>query len=315
MTTSYMKTYDDLLSRWDSCRGGQILVDHQHPIKNMFLNINEKGNRELLIPVKKPIKKFQSTEAIGITNYKAPGTYYFAIELLSENLVKEYACLCFELIQSSRTCATQAEATDTLFKTFQKWYSLMADARFDILPVHEIRGLMGEIKYMIDELHAGQPEQALINAWTTHKDASRDFLFDESWAEIKTIQTTSDYIKISSVEQLDHDSDGSLIVFRLDQVHKESEKTYTLNSIVQELRSMLSMPAGAILSRKLLAKGYTFNEHYEEFLFAFNGKSEYCVNSSFPRITRAMLSPAIKSAEYELFLSSIEEWRRIDGES
>ena len=91
-----MKTYDDLLSRWDSCRGGQILVDHQHPIKNMFLNINEKGNRELLIPVKKPIKKFQSTEAIGITNYKAPGSYYFAIELLSENLVKEYACLCFE---------------------------------------------------------------------------------------------------------------------------------------------------------------------------------------------------------------------------
>ena len=310
-----MKTYDELISRWDACRGGQLLVDHQHPIKNMFLNINEKGNRELLVPVKKPIKKFQSTEAIGISNYKAGNTYYFAIELLSENLIKEYACLCFELIQSSRECATQEEAVSVLFDTFRKWYSLMADVHLGILPLHEIRGLMGEVKYMIDELLSGRHEQELINAWTTHKDASRDFVFDETWNEVKTIQSTSDYVSISSVEQLDHDMDGFLIVYRLDQVRKESEKTYTLNSIIQELQSKLSMSAEAVLNRKLLAKGYTYNEHYDEFLFIFNGKDRYLVDSSFPRISRLDLAPAIKSAEYELYLSGIEEWRLTNGES
>lgn len=310
-----MKTYDELISRWDACRGGQLLVDHQHPIKNMFLNINEKGNRELLVPVKKPIKKFQSTEAIGISNYKAGNTYYFAIELLSENLIKEYACLCFELIQSSRECATQEEAVSVLFDTFRKWYSLMADVHLGILPLHEIRGLMGEVKYMIDELLSGRHEQELINAWTTHKDASRDFVFDETWSEVKTIQSTSDYVSISSVEQLDHDMDGFLIVYRLDQVRKESEKTYTLNSIIQELQSKLSMSAEAVLNRKLLAKGYTYNEHYDKFLFIFNGKDRYLVDSSFPRISRLDLAPAIKSAEYELYLSGIEEWRLTNGES
>lgn len=310
-----MKTYDELISRWDACRGGQLLVDHQHPIKNLFLNINEKGNRELLVPVKKPIKKFQSTEAIGISNYKAGDAFYFAIELLSENLIKEYACLCFELIQSSRECATQEEAVSVLFDTFRKWYSLMADVHLGILPLHEIRGLMGEVKYMIDELSSGRHEQELINAWTTHKDASRDFVFDETWNEIKTIQSTSDYVSISSVEQLDHDMDGFLTVYRLDQVRKESEKTYTLNSIIQELQSKLSMSAEAVLNRKLLAKGYTYNEHYEEYLFVFNGKVRYLVDSNFPRISKSDLAPAIKTAKYELYLSGIEEWRQTDGES
>lgn len=310
-----MKTYDELISRWDACRGGQLLVDHQHPIKNMFLNINEKGNRELLIPVKKPIKKFQSTEAIGITNYKGGNSYYFAIELLSENLIKEYACLCFELIQSSKECETQEEAVIIMFDTFRKWYSLMADVHLGILPLHEIRGLMGEVKYMIDELSSGRHEQELINAWTTHKDASRDFVYDETWNEIKTVQSSADYVSISSVEQLDHDMDGLLTVYRLDQVRKESEKTYTLNSIIQELQSKLSMSAEAVLNRKLLAKGYTYNEHYEEYLFAFNGKDRYLVDSSFPRISKSDLAPAIKTAKYELYLSGIEEWRQTDGES
>lgn len=310
-----MKTYDELISRWDACRGGQLLVDHQHPIKNMFLNINEKGNRELLIPVNKPIKKFQSTEAIGITNYKGGDSFYFAIELLSENLIKEYACLCFELIQSSRECTTQEEAVNVLFDTFRKWYSLMADVHLGILPLHEIRGLMGEVKYMIDELSSGRHEQELINAWTTHKDASRDFVYDETWNEIKTVQSSADYVSISSVEQLDHDMDGFLTVYRLDQVRKESEKTYTLNSIIHELQSKLSMSAEAVLNRKLLAKGYTYNEHYEEYLFAFNGKDRYLVDSSFPRISKSDLAPAIKSAKYELYLSGIEEWRQTDGES
>ncbi len=310
-----MKTYDELISRWDACHGGQLLVDHQHPIMNMYLNINEKGNRELLIPVKKPIKKFQSTEAIGISNYKSKDSYYFAIELLSGNLIKEYACLCFELIQSSRECATQEEAVDVLFSTFRKWYSLMADVHLGILPLSEIRGLIGEIKYMIDEMSSGRHEQELINAWTTHKDASRDFVFDETWSEVKTIQSSSDYVGISSVEQLDHDINGFLTVYRLDQVHKESEKTYTLNSIIRELQSKLSMSSEAVLNRKLLAKGYTFNAHYEEFQFVFNGKYRYLVDSSFPRISKSDLAPAIKSAKYELYLSGIEEWRQIDGES
>ena len=306
---SYMQTYDELIKRWDTCRGGQILVDHENPIKNMYLNINERGNRELLIPVSRPVKKFQSTEAIGVSNYKNQDTYFFAIELLTDALVKEYACLCFELIQSSKHCLTQTEAIKMLFATFQKWYSLMADVHLNILPVREIRGLMGEIKFMIEEISSGRDEKELIDAWTVHKDASRDFIFDDTWHEIKTIQSSAECITISSIEQLDHDVDGSLIVYQLDQTSKAGDHTCTLNSIVAELRELLSMSAEAELNKKLLSKGYTYNEQYERHHFTFWKKSQYRVNDSFPRISRNMLPNAINAAKYDLLLNEIEGWK------
>lgn len=303
-----MKTYKDLISRWDACNGGQLLVDHQHPIKNMYLNVNEKGNRELLIPVSKPITQFHTTEAIGISNYKNHNTYFFAIELLSDSLINEYASLCFDIINSSRECTTTKEALDTLFVAFRKWYYLMADVRLDILPMHQLRGLMGELKHILDEITAGKSDLEVINAWTTHKDAARDFIFDDTWNEIKTIQSSSDYITISSIEQLDHDMDGYITVYKLDKASPDNASAYTLNSIVNKLKSVISVSAEPILSRKLLAKGYAYNDTYDNFSFIFNGKCRYIVNESFPRISRGALPVAIKSAQYEIILSRMNEW-------
>lgn len=303
-----MKTYKDLISRWDTCNGGQLLVDHQHPIKNMYLNINEKGNRELLIPVSNPVTQFHTTEAIGISNYKNRNTYFFSIELLVDSLINEYASLCFDIINSSRECATQQDALDTLFIAFRKWYYLMADVHLDTLPLHQLRGLMGEVKFILDSVTSGQSDLDVINAWTTHKDAARDFIFDDTWNEIKTIQSSSDYITISSIEQLDHDMDGYITVYKLDKASHDTTSAYTLNSLINELKDVVSVSAEPMLNRKLLAKGYVYNEKYDEFLFVFNGRSQYIVNESFPRISRDGLSAAIKSAQYEIILSRINEW-------
>ena len=309
-----MTTYDDLIRRWDACNGGQLLVDAQHPIAEMYLNVNAHGNRELLIPVKKPVTTFESTEAIGVSNYKAQAQWFFAIELLTESLIKEYACLCFELIQSSKQCRSTSAALEVLFDTFRKWYDLMANVHRDILPLNEIRGIMGEIEFMIDEIDDGKNEAEVVHAWTVHKDASRDFIYDDVWDEVKTVKSTSDYVTISSIEQLDHNMDGHLIVYCLDQANADEKGVWTLNSIIQELCQRLSMAAEAELSRKLLTKGYVYNVQYDQYSFVFKKRNSFFVNSDFPRISRAMLSPAIKAARYEIFLTEIEEWREADGE-
>ena len=309
-----MKTYNDLIQRWDMCKGGQLLVDKDHPINNMYLNVNEKGNRELLIPVLKPITKFPSTEAIGLNNYQTPNGCFFVIELLTENLINEFASLCFDLLQTSRMCSSKEDAVDTLFDTFRKWYFLMAQVQFDILSVSEIRGLMGELKYIIDELNAGKPEHEIVEAWTIHKDASRDFIFDDTWAEIKTIKSTSDYITISSLEQLDHNMNGKLVVYKLDQSDIKTDNMCTLNSMVDELRNVISVQSKAVLNRKLLAKGYVYSEEYENYIYEFKKRTVYFVDETFPRLSRSSVNMAIKSAKYDILLNMIEEWRVMDGE-
>ena len=303
-----MKTCDELANRWNDCQGGQILVDHTHPLK-MYLNVNDENNKELLVPVSSPVSSFHPTEAIGVKNYKYGGSYLFAIELKSEKLTKEFVCLCFDLIESSRNKMTESEARETFFETFKKWYSLWTALRGNILSIKEIRGLMGELKYMLDEISSGVSETRLIDAWTTHKDASRDFIFDNTWDEVKTIMTSGDYVTISSLEQLEHDSEGRLIVYRLDKVDSEADDTCTLNEIVEELKGKLGIQAEADLCRKLLIKGYTYDDAYDAYFFRFTKKDIYKVNDTFPRIGRDSVPSAVSAARYDLLLAQIEDWR------
>ena len=72
-----MKTCEELANRWNACQGGQILVDHSHPLK-LYLNVNEENNKELLVPVSSPVTSFHPTEAIGVKNYMNGSAYFFA---------------------------------------------------------------------------------------------------------------------------------------------------------------------------------------------------------------------------------------------
>lgn len=301
-----MNTYDDLEIRWGLCNGGQILVDSKHPLK-MYLNINEVEHRELLIPVKKPIKKFQSTEAIDVKNYKSADNLFFAIELLDDSLVREYVCLCSDLIESSRKATTEETALDILILTFKKWYAIMNRVCTDILPENELCGLMGEIKFVIDAICAGMNPEEVINAWTIHKDADRDFIFDDNWFEIKTVKSSSDYISISSLEQLYHDCNGYLVIYRLDKC--DSENAITINSLVEQLRGMLDSDVETVANRVLLSKGYVNKDVYNKYTYIFSNEQKYLVNDSFPKITREDVPDAIMAAKYDIYIRSIEPWR------
>ena len=307
-----MKTYDELKQQWNSCHGqGQVLVDATHPLR-MYLNINEDGNKEILVPVKRQEKRFKSTAAIGFRNYENKDSKYLAIELLQPVLESEYVCLCYDLIESSRPCFSQGESLKALFEALKKWYYLLADPQREILPEREIRGLLGELQYMLDEIVAGKDEMDVIGAWKIHKDASRDFVFDAEWAEVKTIESTKDYITISSIDQLDHDMPGSLIVFKLDKTEITDPLGISLNTMVEKLKNEVSFSAETELNQKLLSRGYSYNEQYDHLVFLFRGANRYNVDNDFPCITRDMLSPAIIRADYDIRLNMIERWI-VDG--
>lgn len=307
-----MKTYDELSQQWNNCHGkGQILVDSSHPLR-MFLNINDKGNKELLVPTPRDEKRFKSTAAIGITNYKNQESRYLAIELIQSSLETEYICLCYDLIESSRNYNSSKESLKALFESFKKWYFLLSDPRREILPDREIRGLLGELQYIIDELNSGANEDIIIGAWRIHKDASRDFVFDSTWSEIKTIEPTKEYITISSLEQLDHDADGKLIIYRLESVEETNPLGVSLNQKVTEIRDRIGFQAETVFNQKLLSKGYSYHEQYDVLLYSFAGKSVYHVDETFPCILKDNLSPAIIRANYDIRISQIERWH-IDG--
>ena len=304
-----MKTYDELLQQWQHCRGeGQILVDSKHPLR-MYLNVSLDGNKELLIPVKRREERFKSTAAIGIKNYASPQGNFFAIELLQPSVESEFLCLCFDLIESSRNYSSTDAALHALFDAFKKWYYLLADPKRNILPESEIRGLLGEIKYIIDEINKGIDENIVINAWTIVKDASRDFIFDNTWSEVKTIENSKDYVSISSIEQLDHDIEGTLVVYKLERTNQIDKDSVSLNDLIKKLKNQIGFQAETSLTQKLRAKGYIENELYDEYSYLIREKLVYKITGDFPRLLRKLISPAIISAKYDIRINLLEGWR------
>lgn len=304
-----MKTYKELVTQWSKCQGsGQVLVDHNHPLR-MYLNINTNGNKELLIPIESPEKRFKSTLVIGINNYHNDNKFFWAIELLNSEYEEEYISLCFDLIESSRTCADEQKSRIQLFEVFKKWLRLFEEPPKDILPEKEIKGLIGELSYICEEIDLGRDCSEIIQAWTVHKDSSRDFIFDDTWAEIKTIESTKDYITISSIEQLDNDVEGTIEVYKLIREKETESGAFSLNDLVDKVKTLLDIKNETVLNYKLLSKGYSYNEKYKDYCYSIVSKETFDVKEDFPRLRRIDLPEAISSAKYDIKLAQIERWR------
>lgn len=299
---------EKLEARWNDCRDGQILVDSTHPLK-LLLSLSADGNKQLFIPVNKVVKGIVSSSAIKVFNVRSEEQLYFVIELINPVLVNEFVYLCVDLIEKSRMEESCVQSLKILFDTFEKWQQLFDETRNNLLTNAEIKGLIGELLFIANELKKDRSEDSIISAWKTKKDASRDFIFEDEWYEIKSVSSTSDYVSISSIEQLDHEKEGYLLVNFIDYKPSKNNNALTLPSLIILVANLMRKSAViAEFYRKLLEKGYTYESEYDDAYFEFCGREKYLVNNTFPKIARRMLPVQITTVKYEINLTGIKDW-------
>lgn len=303
-----MKTYKQITEQWlEALNGGQVLVSKDHPLR-LYVDITSNGQKELLVEVSGDLETVRSTASIQVYNYKeGSGTDFLGFELLDKTLDVEYTYMCLDIVNASQVCKTKTEAYKMVITTYRKWNNLLANVRREILSEQAIRGLMGELKYIQEELESGRLALDIVRAWKIHKDASRDFVFDTTWAEIKTAEITKEYVTISSLEQLEF-SGGELIVFRLNKTHDDVEGL-SLNELIGQIKEVLDPVSTNEFTSKLIEKGYHYSDEYNHYRYAFKEKLVYFVDEQFPRITPSMVDDAIVSAKYDIRLDRIEKWR------
>ncbi|MEG0834818.1 MAG: PD-(D/E)XK motif protein [Christensenellaceae bacterium] len=297
-----------LEQRWALCRDGQLLVDSSHPLR-MYLGVSQDENKQLFIFTPQSIDHVKSSSAIKVVNGINGEKSYLIIELLNPFLTKEFVYLCVDLIENSRGCATEKESLKTLLDSFNKWQQLFDMTSQSLLSIAEIKGLLGELLFIESELMSGKAAENVVMAWMTHKDAARDFIYDDSWYEIKTVNSTSDYVMISSMEQLDHANEGVLVVYMIDRKSSSNEATFTLPSIATHVENLISRPIDvAELRKKLLSKGYIYHHEYDDIYFELNDQKKYNVIASFPRVKRDSVPEQVLNAKYELSIEGINDW-------
>ena len=174
------------------------------------------------------------------------------------------------------------------------------------------KGLLGELLYLSDRLRQMSAD-IVVEAWTGPDGRDQDFIFEAAWAEIKTIALSADTVKISSMQQLEQEVPGYLVVYTLEK-STEGEGRITLSAVAEEIkRSLQDNPV--VLDRfemKLFKYGYRSQDigEYNKNFFRLIEKREYLVNDSFPKLCRENVAREITACTYEISLSAIEPYRR-----
>lgn len=287
------------------------LVDANHPIC-LYVGKDENGLYAMEYVGDFIVnKKIKSSSVISINHYKTPTREKSIVFSLVDNRwMNQFITFCNDVCKQ----------TENLQKNSSKGYEAVCNAYFvwqkmfkgqsDILGESEIKGLIGELLYLKDFIIPEYGPTRSIEAWSGTDKTKKDFSIDNTWYEIKTIDVGKPTVKITSIEQLDSSTEGTLAVFQVEKM-APSFNGVNLNSLAESIITMFtSLQDKDVFISKLNKAGYFPNTDYEEYVYDVKDLTEYCVNNSFPRLKKDSIPVAVASASYELLLSELETHKK-----
>ena len=199
---------------------------------------------------------------------------------------------------------------DALFVRMKQWMKFLQRLKKKEIDIRKQIGLIAELKFL-DYMHSeySYTYEKILSAWQGPERASKDFMFDDFFAEIKSCFNDEDNIHVSNEKQLMSESKELFLVcykFLQDaSADNLSDIIYTLKQQIFSENAELI----AIFEQKLLSAGYNPAIKYENLLSVKElSVNYYKVTDGFPRITVNDISEYISKVEYNLSLSGISQY-------
>ncbi len=307
-----MKT-TDFINKWEEFRtdkGHMQLINPSHPLA-FYVGINEKGYDELALITELEPCQMKSSKALEVEkNKRKDGKWATQIASVESKNQDIFARLCVDLVESSYTAKSEQDGISKVAARFLAWQRLFATMH-ETLPMSVLKGLVGELKFGKYLLDKGVSKDDLIQSWQGPSGADRDYILKDKWFEIKAVSTGKDKVTISSLNQLETDIPGCLVVINVDETSKTDPDAVSVKEMVDKMRSILddAPDASRIFEEKLVSLGYLDKTAYENILFRFGSSSYYRVDDDFPRLITDKVPTAIVAVRYDLSLVGIEPWK------
>lgn len=307
-----MKT-NEFISKWDELRkqkGYMQRLDPQHPL-DFFIGINESGYDQLALITFTEPAQMKSCKALEVEkNKRKDGKWATQISSVEKSNQDIFARLCVDLVENSYISKSEQEGISRVTARFLAWQKLFSRMQ-DTLPKSVLKGLVGELifaKYLIGKSIS---KDNVMNAWMGPNGADRDFVLDDQWYEIKAIATGKDRVTISSLNQLETNLKGHLVITYIDDSSKTDIHAFSVAGLVAEFRDVLNdaPEANRIFEEKLVSVGYLDKSAYEEIYFIVGNTDYYCVNDTFPRLVTETVPTEIVGVKYDLSIVGIESWK------
>lgn len=279
-------------------------IDDEH-ILDLHIGLDEKGRKSIeLRSMFKPVK-VTGTSAIDVTQYTKPEYNTIRFSLKDDDMSGLFYKFCEDIIEQTQDLKNEKDGYKAITTRFFQWKKMFVLSKNTFLTEPEIMGMIGEILFLRGPLADEIGLSEALKSWSGQELTHKDFSCSDKWYEVKTISRGNTTVRISSLEQLDSDKNGELIVYSLEKM-SPAYNGISLNKLILETRQMfLSADDADTFLAKVAMQGYEYNNYYDEFVFEVSGLTRYKVTDQFPKLTHANVPKEITKANYDLALAEI----------
>lgn len=304
--------YNELKEKWDSMPvvgEGFLKLSVEHPL-DLQIGYSKNAYKSFIVMDTGIVKNIPSSFAVKVSNIQLKNmSWILEFKLVHPSFEEEFLRLCWDMMEYS---SKEENTLDALIHRYMTWQKLLQYENKSVMSFQKQKGLLGELLFlskMIDDIGV----EMAVDSWTGPDGSDQDYQFPSEWAEIKSVSLSSEIVHISSLQQLQQEMDGQLIVYILESTTAGDDRI-SLVDVVNEIKTKLANNArySDRFDLKLYKYGYR-KSHENEYLenqFRFIEMREYVVNDVFPKLVGGNISSEIVSCKYELSLAAIEKYRR-----
>ena len=217
-----------------------------------------------------------------------------------------FRSLCDDLTRATEEMVSPRTVMDTLLARLIQWQRLLSRGVKRLLDDREIRGLIGELLFLRDELITKCGPSA-IGFWQGPSGRPQDFALGPYLFEIKThLAGDSPKVVISCPEQLwAENATLYLAVTPLARSGRHGMGAVTLPLLVDELSSSVRATAyHEAFESRLIDAGYFPSPEYDDEIYVASPTQYYEVAGMFPRISANAIRSGIEDVRYSLKISA-----------
>lgn len=292
-------------------------VDHTHPL-NLFWARDPYGRFLFIyefispdsIPDKFPL--LNGIEVRLLTPEQHQSNNYMLLLILKDKKDWQiFSSLCNDIIASTREIDKNSQATRIILRRLKRWQEFLQKSRSELLSEKEIKGLIGELLFIVKHLAPSFGMGQAIQFWQGPEDTPQDFNIENCAVEVKCqLGTTSPAVHISSAEQLCTQlSKMYLYVVTLGKADADAENVVNLPTLIRQIRHELEAATPSALERfnnLIYQTGYIDLDEYNEYSYLLSTEQMFSVEPGFPRICPSDLVPGIDRLTYDINLLDCE---------
>lgn len=309
-------TPEILKQQWDSINytdGGFLQIDTQHPLE-WHIGYQSISQLTLLLVCDIEIGIIESSKSMAVSRRRREkdNRWILTFELLRDEQQGVFSILCCDMIEHSRLAANEKEALALVISRYKQWSRLLESQKSGLMDEYSRKGLLGELLFLEQRIDASQSALVAVQGWSGADAADQDFMYPDGWYEVKSTGTSATSVTISSLEQLDCEDEGELVIMRIDKTAPDRTGAFSLNDVVHRIIDKLSDDIDVLdlFRTKLTAYGFIDLQEYSEQKYLFSAMQRYRVNKSFPRLTKQSVPVQIVSLQYELSLPALADWQK-----